>query len=144
MGQQKGGKSVSIATGKPLGSPMMGPMSFIGALTGGAGGIGSVRAKSVQSPTSPSSTVDMPSISSQGNIGVNSVEQPFNGLGEGYSQTKRTPNIDTDIDLPDTSVGLSYGSKDEDEEEENGVKAPTIEDEEKRREASDKAKEWLS
>ena len=142
MGQQKGGKSISIATGKPLGSPMMGPMSFIGALTGGPGSIGSVRAKSVQNPTPPSSTVDMPSISSQGNIGVNSIQQPFSGLSQGYSQTKRTPNIDTDIDLPDTSVGLSYGSKDE--EEENGVKAPTIEDEEKRREATEKANDWLS
>jgi hypothetical protein len=107
-------------------------------------GIGPI--KSGLSGSIPASTPSIPkvppAIGGQASFGINSIEKPFGGLRGGPSNTKRSADFDTDIDLPDTTVGLTPGS--EDKEEEDTITAPTINDEEKRREAADKASEWLS
>jgi hypothetical protein len=106
---------------------------------------GSIPASTPSIPKVPSATTSplgTPAIGGQASFGINSIEKPFGGLRGGPSNTKRSADFDTDIDLPDTTVGLTPGS--EDKEEEDTITAPTINDEEKRREAADKASEWLS
>ena len=136
MGQQRGGRSTSIATGKPLPSAMVGPMDFFGALTGKS----SVGAIPRATPT-PEISPTRPSLSGQQDLGINTTQTPFSGSVGTSPSAKRDP-FDTKIDLPDTTVGLTPGS--EDKEEEDTITAPTINDEEKRREAAEKANDWLS
>jgi len=133
MGQQRaarGGRS-GVAT----------PGDFL-SMVGGKGVSAAVpKASATPAISSTRSALGTPSLSGQESLGINSVEQPFGGLRGGLSDTRRTSDFDTDIDLPGTSVGLTPGS--EDKEEEDTITAPTINDEEKRREAADKASSWL-
>ena len=138
MGQQRGGKSTSIIGGNPI-NPMAGPGSFFAAL-GGKGVAAAVPAK--PQITSTRSAFSTPSLTGQESLGMNSIQQPFGGLRGGASTTRRTSDFGTDIDLPDTTVGLTPGS--EDKKEEDTITAPTVNDEEKRREAAEKANDWLS
>ena len=82
----------------------------------------------------------MPTTSGQGSFGVNSIEQPFGGLRGGPSI--RRGGGDFNVELPNTTIGLTPGS--EDKQEEDTITAPTINDEEKRREAAEKAAAWSS
>ena len=114
-----------------------------------SGGLGTASAAAVPSavpstPSTPSTSISStaPSLGKQESIGMNSIEKPFGGLRGGPSETRRSADFSTDIDLPDTTVGLTPGS--EDKEEEDTITAPTINDEEKSREAAEKANDWLS
>ena len=141
MGQQRGGRSTSIIGGNPI-NPMAGPASFFSAL--GGRGVAAAVPKATAKPeiASTRSALGTPSLSGQESLGMNSIEQPFGGLRGGPSDTRRTTDFGTDIDLPGTTVGLTPGS--EDKEEEDTITAPTINDEEKRREAAEKAAAWSS
>jgi len=149
MGQSKGSlggqlKAKGITSGSGSGmSKLVGhPMGmFFGG--GGPFGKGAAIARvspstSSSAPTSaPTSAAGTSSPSSkQESFGINSITSPFGGL---RAVKKRAP-WEGDLDLPGTSVGLTPGS--EDKEEEDTITAPTINDEEKRREAVDKANDF--
>ena len=144
MGQQKGSlgsqlkaKGVTSGSGTGMSALAGHPMSM---LFGGGFGRGAAKASISPSASSSASGTSSP-FSKQENFGINSSTSPFGGLRGGSSDTRRTTDFDADINLPGTSVGLTPGS--EDKEEEDTITAPTINDEEKRREAADKASSWL-
>ena len=138
MGQSRG-----TAAGGPLtGKHLIGGNPFLSMLGRGAGAAAMPKAAPKPEISSTRSFLGTPSLSGQESLGINSIEQPFGGLRGGPSDTRRTSDFDTDIDLPDTTVGLTPGS--EDKEEEDTITAPTINDEEKRREAAEKAAAWSS
>ena len=111
-----------------------------------APGLASIRSApaSVSTPGAAASVGSSPALTGQENLGINSIASPFGGLRQSLNVKKRSPGstFRQDIDLPDTRVSLTPGS--EDKEEEDTITAPTINDEEKRREAADKASEWLN
>ena len=139
MGQSKGSlggqlKAKGITSGSGTGmSKLAGhPMSM---LFGGGFGKGAAIARVSPSTSSSASGTSSP-FSKQESFGINSITSPFGGL---RAVKKRAP-WEGDLDLPGTSVGLTPGS--EDKEEEDTITAPTINDEEKRREAVDKANDF--
>jgi hypothetical protein len=140
MGQSK---AKGTASGS---SKVMSPLSPMGMLFGGGigralggGGVAKASVSPSTSSSAPSSASGTSSpFSKQESFGINSITSPFGGL---RAVKKRAP-WEGDLDLPGTSVGLTPGS--EDKEEEDTITAPRINDEEKRREATDKASTWLN
>ena len=142
MGQQKGSFTNSMNSGSSaIGGSKFGRIvgAPMGMLFGGGIGGKAAATKALISPSTSASGTSSP-FSKQESFGINSITSPFGGLRGGAALKRRTP-WEGDIDLPGTSVGLTPGS--EDKEEEDTIKAPTINDEEKRREAADKASSWL-
>ena len=152
MGQQKGSlgdrlkaKGVTSGSGSSgtFGRLAGGPMGMlfgggIGRALGG-GGVAKASVSPSTSSSAPSSASGTSSpFSKQESFGINSITSPFGGL---RAVKKRAP-WEGDLDLPGTSVALTPGS--EDKEEEDTITAPRINDEEKRREATDKASTWLN
>lgn len=145
MGQQKGslggrlkakGVTSGSGSGGTFGRLAAGPM---GMLFGG--GLASATAKAISAPgTSPSTSETSSPFSKQESFGINSITSPFGGIRR--PALKKRDAWDADLELPDTTVGLTPGS--EDKEEEDTITAPRINDEEKRREATDKASTWLN